>query len=143
MPFQKGNKIGLGRRMPPRTASWHEKRKHQKRLYGDENVSRRPEVRKKISDTKKGIPHPNQLGDKNGFWKGDKVGYQGIHAWVRRHRGRPLYCAYCQDTTKKSASYHWANISGSYKRDLSDWIRLCASCHKLYDLGKLNLESNE
>jgi len=25
---------------------------------------------------------------------------------------------------------HWHNISGEYKRDVSDWIRLCAKCHK-------------
>jgi 5-methylcytosine-specific restriction endonuclease McrA len=70
MPFQKGNKIGLGRKMPPRTAEWHEKRKNQKRLSGDENVSRRPEVRKKISEAKKGVPHFNQRGEKNTNWKG-------------------------------------------------------------------------
>jgi hypothetical protein len=27
----------------------------------------------------------------------------------------------------------WANISLLYKRDLSDWMVLCAKCHDRYD----------
>lgn len=34
---------------------------------------------------------------------------------------------------------HWANISRLYKRDLDDWMRLCAKCHKAYDMDKLML----
>ena len=32
--------------------------------------------------------------------------------------------------------YHWANISGEYKRDLTDYKRLCVSCHRYFDSYK-------
>lgn len=76
-------------------------------------------------------------GDQTNHWKGDDVGYHGVHIWVRKHLGKPSHCACC-GTTRKTR-YHWANISRSYKRDFSDWIRLCPSCHRLYDLGKITL----
>src|SRR6185312_1937249 len=34
---------------------------------------------------------------------------------------------------KGRRSIHWANISGKYKRDLSDWIALCTLCHTAFD----------
>lgn len=77
--------------------------------------------------------------EKNPSWKGANVSYAGLHMWVTKNLGIPRYCAYCQDTTKPHRSYHWANKSHAYKRDLSDWIRLCASCHKRYDMGLIVL----
>lgn len=35
--------------------------------------------------------------------------------------------------------YEWANISGEYKRDRSDWVMLCPSCHRKIDMGKEEL----
>jgi len=32
---------------------------------------------------------------------------------------------------------NWANLSGQYKRDISDWVELCAKCHKNFDMGKI------
>lgn len=29
----------------------------------------------------------------------------------------------------------WANLSGEYRRDLSDYIELCVPCHRLKDSG--------
>ena len=87
------------------------------------------EIRKKIGDANR--------EEKSGLWTGDKVGYVGLHMWVYKHLGQPSYCAYCQSIDKKM--YHWANISHCYRRDLSDWVRLCSSCHKLYDNGKIQL----
>lgn len=71
------------------------------------------------------------VGEKNGYWKGDKVGYVGLHDWVRSKLGRPRYCMICMTTTAKK--YQWANKSGKYKREITDWIRLCISCHLKYD----------
>lgn len=28
---------------------------------------------------------------------------------------------------------NWANISGKYTREREDWIRLCPSCHRIFD----------
>lgn len=80
-------------------------------------------------------------GEKSHLWKGDDVGYGGLHAWVRRELGTPKHCANCQTSTSKK--YEWANLSHSYKRELSDWIRLCTKCHINYDHGKIKLFDGE
>lgn len=54
--------------------------------------------------------------------------YRKLHYWVERQLGKPMVCSYCNDDTRKR--YHWANISQEYKKDVSDWVRLCVSCHK-------------
>lgn len=36
-----------------------------------------------------------------------------------------------------TGKFEWANKSGDYKRDLSDWLRLCISCHRKYDFFRL------
>ncbi len=64
-------------------------------------------------------------------WKGDNVGKGALHNWVERHRGKPRKCEHCNTT--KSKYYDWANISQEHKRDLSDWTRLCRSCHSKLD----------
>lgn len=79
----------------------------------------------------KGNPNPHKMfADVNHKWKGDKVGYRALHYWVERQLGKPKKCEFC--LTEK-AIFHWANKSGSYLRDKSDWLRLCAKCHKEYD----------
>lgn len=70
-------------------------------------------------------------GRKNA-WK-DNVGYRAIHSWIAKEKGKPHYCKHCKRSDLFHRQYHWANKSGLYKRDLSDWLRLCASCHKKYD----------
>lgn len=69
--------------------------------------------------------------ENNPAWKGDKVGYRGLHLWVQRHKGKPERCEHCATTNAKR--FVWANVSRQYKRDLDDWIRLCSSCHNIYD----------
>lgn len=64
-------------------------------------------------------------------WKGNNVGKNALHAWVKKHLGKPRFCEHCK--TKKAKQYDWANKSQTYKRDLKDWIRLCRSCHAKYD----------
>lgn len=83
-----------------------------------------PEWKKKISDAQK--------GGKGNNWKGDKAVYNSIHHWVRDTFGRPATCEYCKGNFT-GLKIHWANISGQYKRDRSDWVRLCAKCHRKYD----------
>lgn len=64
-------------------------------------------------------------------WAGDRVGYKGLHKWVQTSFGKPSLCEHCGTTTAKI--FDWANVSRLYKRDRSDWIRLCRSCHSAYD----------
>lgn len=72
-------------------------------------------------------------GEKSYNWKGYDVGYTALHSWVRKNLGNPNKCAKCNKLENNNRKIHWANISKKYKRDLSDWIRLCAKCHKAYD----------
>lgn len=75
-----------------------------------------------------------QSEEKNSCWKGDKVGYVGLHRWVRRHLGTPKKCENCgKDDFTSNRQIHWANKSRKYFRKLDDWIRLCVFCHKAYD----------
>lgn len=84
----------------------------------------------------------SRVGDVHSYWKGDSVGYCALHSWVSRKLGKPKKCFNCERDNLETYNIHWANISGNYKRNLGDWVRLCAKCHKNYDLGniKLNLQ---
>ncbi len=78
----------------------------------------------------RGSNHPN--------WKGDEVSYGALHEWVKRSLGKPEICEHCRSTEKRY--YDWANKSGNYRRDLSDWIRLCKPCHKRFDILRIKEE---
>lgn len=73
-----------------------------------------------------------KLGDKNPIWKGDSVGKHALHAWVTRHKPKPLLCEQCN----KRPPLDVTNISGEYIRDLNDWRWLCRGCHMQGD-GRL------
>ena len=64
-------------------------------------------------------------------WKGDNVGIEALHNWVTRHKGKPNKCEHCGCSDERK--YEWSNISQLYKRELSDWQRLCVPCHSKYD----------
>lgn len=84
-------------------------------------------MRLKLSEShigkNRGHDHPN--------WKGERAGYVSKHAWMRRTFGTPRLCEHCNTTEDRR--YEWANISGEYKRDRADWLRLCKPCHAIYD----------
>ena len=81
--------------------------------------------RRKISLSKLGVL----------FTRKEKISYRGIHYWVRKYLGIPLKCKFCDKERTTPKSIHWANKSHKYLRELTDWISLCASCHKKYDYG--------
>lgn len=118
-----GKERGFGKWMTGRKLSEENKRKIIVSLIGRQ-VSK--ETRKKIGDA--------QRGEKNHSWKGDNVGYGGVHAWVKSILGKPNKCEHCGNTNAKK--YEWANKSGKCKRDLNDWMRLCTKCH--HKLDKIN-----
>jgi len=89
---------------------------------------KRPKNLDELHRRRKGSRCPQVAGQNNAGWKGDAVGYHALHAWVRRWLGAPRKCSACGDEAARR--YEWANISGEYRRDLSDWRRLCASCHR-------------
>lgn len=110
------------------------------RKHSSETLKKLSESHKSPRPWRKGQPVPGLQNENNPLWKGDEVSYGGLHAWVRRKRGNPKECARCGFTSDNTFQFHWANVSHEYKRDLSDWARLCVSCHREYDLGKLTVE---
>ncbi len=76
--------------------------------------------------------HYNQ-GKIPGNFKGAAVGYDALHDWVRRHKGKPgPTCEQCGHDGSEHR-LEWANKSHEYLRDLDDWLPLCCICHRRYD----------
>ena len=88
------------------------------------------------SEAERATVSRNKTGERNHNWKGDGLGYQSLHSWLIRHFPKTGVCEWCSRVVGGSgtAGTHFANISGEYRRDRSDFMELCSSCHKLYDL---------
>jgi hypothetical protein len=69
----------------------------------------------------------------NGAWKGDKVGLNALHQWVKRRLKKPERCESCRRISRLDL----ANSNGKYLRNLTDWNWLCRKCHMESD-GRLN-----
>jgi hypothetical protein len=74
----------------------------------------------------------HKSNEKNPQWKGNNVSYKGLHAWIKRHKLKPLFCERCKIKSPRDL----ANISGEYKRDVNDFEWLCRRCHMKSD-GRL------
>ena len=107
---------------------------------------RNPEYRERMKEVHK-KPRPNRVGveirklqnENHSNWKGDDVSYSGLHKWINRRLGKPTRCSHCGEDGLTGKFINWANIAGEYKRDFSDWVRLCKKCHKAFDTGKISL----
>lgn len=69
-------------------------------------------------------------------WRGENISNVRLHQWVKYWRGAPKECEKCGTTTARR--FEWANIDHKYRRVLNDFIRLCTSCHRKYDIEKNN-----
>lgn len=65
--------------------------------------------------------------DNNPNWKGDDAGYGAKHRQMYRHHGKASECENCH--IKNATRYEWANLSGKYIRERSDYMQLCKKCH--------------
>lgn len=74
------------------------------------------ETRQRMSESKKGEGNPQygRTGERSPKWKGDDVGYFGVHDWMTANYGQPKHCEDC-GTTDSRRRYEWANISGEYQ----------------------------
>ena len=71
--------------------------------------------------------------EKHQNWKGDEVGYWGVHKWIARNWGNSTKCEKCGRDALKGRQINWANKTGKYLRDRNDWLRLCRLCHARFD----------
>jgi hypothetical protein len=70
----------------------------------------------------------SKLGELNPKWKSGAITYEALHQWVSS-RIKKDSCENCGSTK----NIDMANISGLYKRDLTDWVSLCRRCHMISD----------
>lgn len=81
-------------------------------------------------------------------YKGEDGNTDATHRWVTRvSGGKPKVCDFCHENPGKAKDgrtlLEWSNISGQYRRVLSDWQCLCAKCHRNFDKGYLKRQRNE
>ncbi len=135
MPFIKGHKPYFGMLGKHHTKETKEKlsKSHTGKKLSPEHRAKviiilknnppNKEARKRAGEKQKGKLHHN--------WKGEKVSYRTLHNWIVNNFGKADHCEHCGKTDAKR--YDWANISGEYKRDISDYIQLCRKCHIKFD----------
>ncbi len=91
---------------------------------------RNPELhRKRVSESLTGL-----IGEKSRRWKGMSAGYVAKHMWISKHYGKANHCE--NDNNHKSWRFEWANLSGLYYRERSDYRQLCKKCHYALDAKK-------
>lgn len=70
---------------------------------------------------------------KGSGWKGDKVKYVSMHMYIHYHYGKADCCESDMCISDNPKNFEWANLSGTYNRDIKDWKKLCIPCHKKMD----------
>lgn len=72
----------------------------------------------------------SRKSEKNPIWKGDNVGYNALHAWIKRNLPKTTLCQYigCLESP-----YDLSNITGTYNRDFTNWQYYCRHHHMKYD----------
>lgn len=101
--------------------------------------SKSKEHRKKLSESLSGKMQMKNYNLDNISTVGTRE-YREIHRWIRSVLGAPMICFFCLDDWCSDRSYNWANLSHEYKRDVSDWTRLCKKCHWNYDHNRISSE---
>lgn len=74
-------------------------------------------------------------GKNNLNWKGDNASYSAIHYWLYSHKGKPQICEHCGITSKET-KLEWASKNHLCVRDVDNYMALCISCHRNYDMTK-------
>lgn len=77
---------------------------------------------------------PGKVGERSPQWKGVDVGLDAQHKRIKVVRGTPSRCDHCE-TTDSSAYYHWAFNNTGDRLNIYDYLRLCATCHRAYDIA--------
>jgi hypothetical protein len=72
-----------------------------------------------------------QSGEKNTAWKGDNVGWNAIHWWLRRNFPKERKCEECGIEGK--TDYAFLHHPRPYTRVREDYRELCRRCHLAFD----------
>ena len=123
-PFIRGHKINVGRAVSEKT----------RKKISDANAGRAmrgrgwhvtEETRKKMREA--------QAGENNHNWRGNDIGYWGIHRWLIKTFGKANKCENI-NCSKLGREIQWALLKGkSHQRKRENYIMLCEKCHKKYD----------
>ncbi len=107
---------------------------HRAQMTPDEIVAGRIEANARKAAAKVGANNPmhGKTGEASPRWKGEAVSYGGLHDWLTENFGQPKCCEQC-GTTDPNDRYEWANVSGEYRRERTDFKRLCKKCHNDHD----------
>lgn len=85
--------------------------------------------------------NPRHAGEAAYQWK-DNPSYKAIHRWVWKHFKSSMICEICEKSFTSGRKINWANLSGQYKRERSDWARLCVPCHRKWDNHSEKMKEN-
>jgi len=89
---------------------------------------------------------PGVTGERNHSWTGDDASYRAVHMRITNTQG-PARLHQCVDCTSQAA--HWSYDHGSgieqqseqgfaYSTDMSHYQPRCVSCHKAFDLNRID-----
>ena len=76
----------------------------------------------------------DQWGENNHMWKGDDASKSAFHIRLYKRHGQLNHCDVC-GTNDPAHWYDWANLTGHYE-DITDYKRMCRSCHRQYDAAR-------
>lgn len=97
--------------------------------------------------------HAHPKGPANPKWLGDNVGYAAIHDRLASHRTKPVTCPQCGGPGPIQWALNWDTVSADdvryekrrrrgkvdslpYSVNLDDYIALCCTCHRRFDLDR-------
>lgn len=108
-------------------------------MFGRTNKSRTGQKHTKETLAKMKISSPKS--ESHYKWKGDDIGYGALHRWVEKMLGKAKehICVICNGNSG-SKRMEWANINGTYKRELIGWKPMCRKCHIQYDKENLGIK---
>lgn len=99
---------------------------------GDSNVARRPDIARKISESKTGKPVLAQRGARNANWRGGHSDYRGPD-WEQQRKlalARDNHaCQHCGATECGLQVHHVVPFRISHDNALTNLLTLCPSCH--------------
>jgi len=98
----------------------------------------REESKIRISESLEG-----SFGIKSRRWRGNNAGYVAKHLWIVKHYGKANKCQNVECGFDKPKRFEWASITDKPTRKRNDYIMLCCSCHRKYDMGLIGITLEE